>query len=1097
MRPIKLVLENFGPYRDRAEVDFSALGEFFLICGKTGSGKSTIFDAITYALFGQAPGARSGFESELVSDFAAPGEKPLVEFEFSLSGVRYKAVRIAPYARPKRGGGLTLVPPEASLYKATSGTLNDWSIVASGVRDSTATMEKLVGLTAEEFSKIILLPQGAFQQFLEMDSGERSRVLEKLFPVGLYDRIAEIAKDRTQAAQAELAALDGDVARLSGELGEEPESRSVSMKAELELALAGEAAALGAVAERERALEREREREERAGRARAAAGRLAALEAQTAVESERAATIAAAKAAAMVAPAAQSFAKAKMKAADLYSRAAELGAKLGSLEADRQRIDAMRARVHECAALISEKQKEVFGLQKAVATWKRRAEALERCAAAEVLVAGLDARSLQAAGEIGRAEGEIVRLRPKPEEEVLIRADLERFQAEEAGLEKLSGLVKRRFSLLADLGKIEASKRDYAAALAKSRDAEAAAALALAEFEALIAQGEALRLAAALLPGEPCPVCGSREHPRPAVALGRAAAHGQAAATGPATSPVATVAPAVAADFAGDLPSASDLDAARDRRLKASGDVAAHSASLFHASERREEILEALRSLDKEMSEVGAALDGLLKSRDLSIDDVIGNSPAVATSSFAQDLVSAGRDMAALISGRRVALEGILGRRRGVAALEEALGTMRSDLETTRSRAGNARGELVAARTVLAEAERESGAEDPGPRMAEAERGLEALGTEKAELEKGCARWEEDVATTKAMRGTLGQEVESAFGLLRAEFARLAEALTDAGFLSAADAALMGESSLEAMLGESGGIGSATEAAASVAIPAAALAAEERKAAGYREAIAAARAQAASLSGDLPPPDEARPDIAALEVSVGEARASHAAARSRSDTLRLSIGRLDEALARRSNLEKRRDELREGSRVLYRLSELFQGKISGKRLPFKNFVLAMYFREVISRASIHLSRMSDGRYYLKPEEGQAAGNAKIGLGLRVLDSWTGIDRPTGTLSGGEKFLTSISLALGLADSIRERKGGVSLDSVFIDEGFGSLDDEALDRAITVLEKIRGSRVIGIVSHVAGLRTRIPAGIEVEKTASGSRIQSTIVSDQAL
>ena len=1069
MRPIKLVLENFGPYRDRAEVDFSGLGEFFLICGKTGSGKSTIFDAITYALFGQAPGARSGFESELVSDFALPGDKPFVGFEFSLSGVRYKAERIAPYSRPKRGGGLSAVPPEAALYKAASGAAGEWSVVASGVRDSTAMMEKLVGLTSDEFSKIILLPQGAFQQFLEMDSGERSKVLEKLFPVDLYDRITEIAKERTQAAQAGLAALEGDLSRISEELGEEADARSASMKAELERALSGETAALGALAERERAFERERERAERADRARAAVGRLAALEARAPAEGERAARIAGARAAASVVPAALSFEKAKAKALDLKSRAAGLEARLGSLEAERERIEARRARAAECAALFAGKQKELFGLQKAVAAWRRRAEAFGRLQAAESLAADLEARVARAAGEILREEGEIAALRPKPEEETALRSDLESLQVEAAGLEKFSGLVKRRLQLLTDLEKNEASRRAYAAALAKSREAESRAAVALADCEALASRGEAFRLAATLLPGEPCPVCGSREHPAPASAL---------------------------VGYAGKQPTLSELEAARGKRLKASGDVAAHSASLVHASERREEILGVLQSLDAEVFETKATLGSPGGSRGFSIEDAGGNS-AAAASSLSQALSAAGADLAVLIAGRREALEGVLGRRREAASREEALGGMRSELEAARLRAGNTRAELVAARTVLAEAERESGKEDPAPLLSEVEGSLEALGIEKAGLDKDSARWEEDVATTKATHGTLASELESALGSLRAEFARLAEALVDAGFLSASEAAGAEDFSTEVLLGDGGGAGAAAKAAASVALPAAALATEEKEAADYREALAAARAQAASLAGDLPPPGEAPPETAALEASVGEARASLAAARSRSDGLRLSIGRLDEALARRSSLEKRRDELSEGSRVLYRLSELLQGKISGKRLPFKNFVLAMYFREVIGRASIHLSRMSDGRYYLKPEESQASGNAKIGLGLRVLDSWTGVDRPTGTLSGGEKFLTSISLALGLADSIRERKGGVSLDSVFIDEGFGSLDDEALDRAIGVLEKIRGSRVIGIVSHVAGLRTRIPAGIEVVKTAAGSGIQSTMVSDQAL
>ena len=1080
MRPIKLVLENFGPYRDRAEVDFSGLGEFFLICGKTGSGKSTIFDAITYALFGQAPGARSGFESELVSDFALPGEKPFVGFEFSLSGVRYKAERIAPYSRPRRGGGLSAVPPEAALYKAASGAAGEWSVVASGVRDSTAMMEKLVGLTADEFSKIILLPQGAFQRFLEMDSGERSKVLEKLFPVDLYERITEVAKLRTQAAQAGLAALESDLSRISEELGEEPEARSASMKAELESALSGETAALGTLAERERSLERERERAERADRARAAAGRLAALEARAPAEEERAARVAGARAAASVLPVALSFEKAKAKALDLKSRAAGLDEKLGSLEADRERIEAKRARAAECAALISVKQKELFSLQKAVATWKRRTEALGRCEAAGALAADLEARVARLAGEILGEEGEIAALRPKPEEEAALRSDLEGFQAAAAGLEKLSGLVKRRLQLLTDLEKNETSRGSYAAALEKSRRAESAAAIALADCEALAARGEAVRLAAALLPGEPCPVCGSREHPAPATLLGSSSPGGSGSAGG-----------------AGRPPTPSELEAARERRLKASGDLAAHSASLAHASERHEEILGALRSLDAEISEAKAALDVPRESRGFSIEDEGGGDSVAAALSLSRALSAAGGDLALLIAGRREALEGVLGRRGEAASREEALGEKRSELEAARLRAENARAELVAARTVLAEAERESGKEDPGPLLSGVERSIEALGIEKAGLEKDSSGWEEDVATTRATHGTLKSELGSALGSLRVEFARLAEALAEAGFLSATEAAGAGDSPMEVLLGEGGRAGAAAKAAASAAMPAAALAAEEKEAADYREALAAARAQASSLSADLPPSGEAMPGMAALEASVGEARASLAAARSRSDSLRLSIGRQDEALARRSSLEKRRDELSEGSRVLYRLSELFQGKISGKRLPFKNFVLAMYFREVIARASIHLSRMSDGRYYLKPEEGQASGNAKIGLGLRVLDSWTGVDRPTGTLSGGEKFLTSISLALGLADSIRERKGGVSLDSVFIDEGFGSLDDEALDRAIGVLEKIRGSRVIGIVSHVAGLRTRVPAGIEVVKTAEGSGIQSTMVSDQAL
>ena len=169
------------------------------------------------------------------------------------------------------------------------------------------------------------------------------------------------------------------------------------------------------------------------------------------------------------------------------------------------------------------------------------------------------------------------------------------------------------------------------------------------------------------------------------------------------------------------------------------------------------------------------------------------------------------------------------------------------------------------------------------------------------------------------------------------------------------------------------------------------------------------------------------------------------------------------------------------------LARLLKGDIKGRHLPFKNFALAMYFRQVVAHASTRLTEMSDGRYALKADEGQSSGRGRIGLGISVLDSYTGLARPTQTLSGGERFLASVSLALGLADTIRMRAGGVSLEAVFIDEGCGSLDDSSLDRAITVLDRIRGDRTIGIVSHVAELRSRIASRIEVSKGASGSSL----------
>ena len=132
--------------------------------------------------------------------------------------------------------------------------------------------------------------------------------------------------------------------------------------------------------------------------------------------------------------------------------------------------------------------------------------------------------------------------------------------------------------------------------------------------------------------------------------------------------------------------------------------------------------------------------------------------------------------------------------------------------------------------------------------------------------------------------------------------------------------------------------------------------------------------------------------------------------------------------------------------------------------------------------------MSEGRYRLAVSEEYGAGNAYRGLDLEIADAYTGKCRPSATLSGGETFVASISLALGLADSIQARAGGIRIDSMFIDEGFGSLDEKALENAVGILDEIRGNRMVGIISHVGELQSRIPQKIEVIKTGTGSSIR---------
>jgi exonuclease SbcC len=182
--------------------------------------------------------------------------------------------------------------------------------------------------------------------------------------------------------------------------------------------------------------------------------------------------------------------------------------------------------------------------------------------------------------------------------------------------------------------------------------------------------------------------------------------------------------------------------------------------------------------------------------------------------------------------------------------------------------------------------------------------------------------------------------------------------------------------------------------------------------------------------------------------------------------------------------------VRERFAVVRELADLAAGGQGNRlRMRLSAYVLAARLEAVAAAASVRLQAMSAGRYALEHADDDARGNRRGGLDLRVIDAWTGRDRPPSSLSGGETFLASLALALGLADVVTAEAGGSRLETLFVDEGFGSLDDEGtLDEVLAVLDELRdGGRAVGIVSHVAELRQRIPAQLRVERGRNGSTL----------
>lgn len=1006
MKPIRLEMEHFGPYRDKAEVDFRALRSLFLVWGPTGAGKSTLFDAMAYALYGELPGARGGQERQLVSHHAEIGKEPRVTFEFSLGGDVFKVERMPPYSRPKRGGGMTETPARAVLY-AKSGA--EWRVEADKVRDVTAYVERRICLSFEEFSKIILLPQGEFEEFLKMDAGSRADVLEKLFPVALHDSVTALAAAQAQAFGARADALAAEEARLARDSGEDPGARLSELSARADEARALLDSALAECSARETALELARSRAARIARARDAEAALARLRDGQGAQAARLRRIESARAAARIRPLED---QAKKAAAEAQAAAKLLEARkseLAGLGARREAIVALKDALPVKKAEGERASNAIALLEKARDAWEGALRAKTALEAAVAEVARREAEVVAGRAALAELQAEYARVAvPLGEERAAKRA------AEEAKERAIAAKAAvEAHDAWRDLSRVVAERESAV------REAEAARHAAAALFEAARRKldtaersmefAHAQRLAATLVKGKPCPVCGSTSHPEPALSM--------------------------EAD-SGEAPALKDAQAEYKKALERD---ASTSEALNAARTRQEEAIEALGRFEAARAESGGLPASGDEAARILRDADKGHEAAVT----ALAEMEARRDRAAMLRERIESVRA--GQESLVAALEQA-----------RVAAGRAESALESARA-------HSGGEDPRAKLDAAVAALEGLQSALDADERQVDAWE------RAMNAAILMEREAS---RRAEETRAAaaEALESARRAAAAEPALC-DQSLEAAYVERS-----------------ALAALERDADEFARALSAAESRYAALKADLPAEGQSEPDIAALESLLAAARAA-AEARSRErdealrahDALAALLLRMDEVRAERRALDAE-------AGTMLDLARLLKGDIKGRHLPFKNFALAMYFRQVVAHASTRLTEMSDGRYALKADEGQSSGRGRIGLGISVLDSYTGLARPTQTLSGGERFLASVSLALGLADTIRMRAGGVSLEAVFIDEGFGSLDDSSLDRAITVLDRIRGDRTIGIVSHVAELRSRIASRIEVSKGASGSTLR---------
>ncbi|MFF2731177.1 AAA family ATPase [Streptomyces sp. NPDC058008] len=1004
MRLHKLTLTAFGPFGATQEVDFDALSSagIFLLHGPTGAGKTSVLDAVCYALYGAVPGARQSPGTSLRSDHAPVDRPTEVCLELTVGGRRLEVTRRPAQPRPKkRGGGHTTEKAQSLLreYAPEHG----WKALSRSHQEIGEEIGGLVGMSRDQFCQVVLLPQGDFARFLRADAEARGKLLGRLFDTRRFAAVEERLAEQRRAAEArvrsgdeQILALAHRIAQAAGPAADEalPAEAKPGEPGLAEAVLSWAAVARGGARERldiarcglaaaeerssaaRRALEAERELDRLQRRYAETRRRAAGLEERRAERDRCHEQLARARKADLVAP-----------ALDLRDRA------------ERAHRAAAEARVRSRAGLPHEladagldqlaDRERGFRAQLGALDAARRAERRSREIDDER--GGLDRQS--------RSDDELIQEAAQwlagwdaTHRSLAERVETARDAATRA--EQLAGRLepaRRRLEAARRCDALATQEETAAAALTAARESAADAHetwLALREQRLLSVAAE---LAGQLVDGAACAVCGSAEHPAPARA------------------------------------GAGHVDRATEEAA-----LAAHQRA-EQARARAE-------------GERGVLRERLAAARAEAADPQEGAEPA-------------GR-AAVSVAGLRAVVDRLT----------------REHADAHRLAAGT-----HAAREALAAAEREHLGRIEDQRRAERRTAArtsqrEALDREQASLEAelvtargACASVAEHAGLLERRAGLLADAAEvlraehEAAGRLKEADGRLADAAFRAGFDTpqAAAAKLLGDAAQRELQHR-------VDAWQTEAATVADRLAEE-------DAVAAA-ARPPAL------PDEAQ---RAYDLSVRVLRDSasaHSAAQERGAEL--------DRLSRRAEDEVRAlGPLREEYEGVARLAGLTAGTSADneRRMRLEAYVLAARLEQVAAAATARLQRMSSGRYTLVHSD-ERSGGRRAGLGLHVVDAWTGRERDTATLSGGETFFASLALALGLADVVTDEAGGVRLDTLFIDEGFGSLDDQTLDEVLDVLDSLRErDRSVGIVSHVADLRRRIPAQLEVVKERHGSAV----------
>ena len=1053
MRPLHLEMTAFGSYAEKTELPFEQLRHgIYLVTGDTGAGKTTIFDAIVFALYGVPSGSDRRAEM-LHCDYVPRSKDTLVTLRFSQDGKEYTVWRRLHFARIRgtkdQYGGAVV----------SAGLTEPDRAPTEGAGRVTARCEELLGLNAEQFRKIIMLAQGEFMEFLRADSDKKNEILGKLFDNSAclyYQNLLAGARDelkrRRGRSEEELRTLMETVFRSPEDAGQEDYLPGhPALRENLSSLISGEEARLaGLGGEREKLLSEIHALNTRRG---AAEAMNALLEEQAkaecrmdellaldpAMEARRKAL---AQAEAAYRKAMPALEKADRAAEELRAALAEID-RLGA-ERERSEREAAEAQnvvnadaptereLNETALRLGRltEQLPVYGALREKQREKERADHEALRAAADREKSERERESLDR--ERAALQKKLDELQSVDGEVQYARTENERAEQTLRALGGPGGLREERNAILLQERTLRTERESFAglteAAGEAARRYETLYQHFIAGRAGLLAD-EVRRTLAERGEAE-CPVCRSRlcrEHlPR-------------------------------LAPLPDETPDEDAVDAAREAASAAEGRRAEQDARVKALAAAAETRKKSAEDRARALLTDGGSWEWL--SAEGNLDAAISEAERRAgeTERALNDALDRQRERDECLAQRPEFEEKIR------LALER-IESFRSEEERNRLAAREA-GSAVSAQAKQLLYENEDDA------LAEKER----LEQRQAELAREVKAHRDALAEAVSRRDTVrGSLTEKQNSLERLALARDETGRERDGVLSTTGFA--DREAVERALRIFGG----REGDAWLRDEQHALSAHEMEKDTLRTLIEKRRAQTDG---------HALTDLTELSAAAEALDEKYRRADAAYSELHELLQNHRTVLERVAQAEKALRDTDSAWRRLEELGSLAVGASSERgKLSFDRYVMGTMFREILEMANRRLELMSGGRYELIHRSGADRRNARAGLDIEVLDRNTGRQRPSGSLSGGETFFTSLSLALGLSDVVQNHAGGKRMDALFIDEGFGTLSDDVLDKALEVLDRLsEGDRLVGVISHVDRLDESIPQKIRVRSGEKGSSL----------